>query len=678
MSTWLDKLKARAAAAHKDAVQQMANYQSKASAIVTSPPPQKPTTTTTPFSPTPHTHSAQQQSSTTTPPGKVSSSSLDSKSVAAAPAPPSSSAPAPGPGPAPAPKRNLHFPPPALRSWIVEKKGWPKQMPDLADTIWTAEHKLAWKFVGEGKNIVVHGPAGTGKSVWLRAVCKECRNLGEVTYVTATTGTAAYNLNVQAITLHAWYGAKETLSPHYLIKHMHPEQKARLCSTDVLIVDECSMLSGSFFEVMDTVLCSIRNVHNRAFGGIQLILLGDVMQLPPVCDKKRNGAGSSDGPESVDRLIENKRFTAAIDELVGFTKVLRQKDPDFVELLQSARVGDLSDTHMQILQRRVFNRVRFEKFLAEEKKKGNLTVPTFLHPNNKVVHDWNEEKMSELEGESVSFETHWCVYSAVEYRQESDGSNKRIPSRYRPEKTTSQDLRCLLVRSNIPIENSTELKVGAQVMLVRNIDTVNGLTNGSTGVIVHIGEVPEGSDLPNWRKTVLPDIVSNMDRMFPEVSAEETVWVQFRDIPVPLPIGRYQWKGATEISDLKVPEKYWSKYAVASQIPLILAWALSIHKAQGKTLPSAYIYLGPSIRTHGQAYTALSRVVSMDGLFISELKKSAFIVDKEFRRFANFVDHVQETRHKHLLEQFADSKKRTLTLEEHKDTDQTPPKKQKL
>ena len=128
-----------------------------------------------------------------------------------------------------------------------ERKGWLNEMPVIPGIEWTREHLMAWKMVGEGKNMLVHGAGGTGKSVWLVEVAKECKRIGLVTYVTATTGTAAHNLNIQAITLHAWYGSRQSLPWHQVVKHMYDEQKARLLATDALIIDECSMLSGTFF-----------------------------------------------------------------------------------------------------------------------------------------------------------------------------------------------------------------------------------------------------------------------------------------------------------------------------------------------------------------------------------------------------------------------------------------------
>nr|QBK86258.1 MAG: RecD helicase /ATP-dependent exoDNAse [Marseillevirus LCMAC102] len=397
------------------------------------------------------------------------------------------------------------------------------------------------------ENIILHGPGGTGKTTVLKKIASHAQDNNKIVCCTATTGVAAINLNVPekkiaASTLHRWAGvglAQGVVDKLYTKVYHDELARKRWLKTDVLIVDEISMLGADLIEKLDFIGRKIRNNQEVSFGGLQLVFSGDFLQLPPVKDKW---------------AFQSFAWKEIIFVPFIFTEPKRYDNQDYFQLLLRIREGKHTIEDLKKLR----NRVRsYEKLFSilDDTKTLDVIRPTILHSLRVDVDSHNEKELAKLPDKTHEFIAD-DTFSA---------SNNNVKS----------DYYIRLLDEAIP--KAIALKVGAQVMLKCNLDVKGGLVNGSRGVILKIMTEPE-----------------------------ECVYVRF-----------------INGQEIRIAKHLWTiedKDAVAtrSQLPFILAYALTIHKCQGATLDYAICNLGPSVFADGQAYVALSRVRDIKGLFISE------------------------------------------------------------
>lgn len=397
----------------------------------------------------------------------------------------------------------------------------------------TSETRKALQRLDSGDNILLTGKAGTGKSTLLRKFL-ETQPAGE-TLVLAPTGVAA--LNVKGATIHRAFGFRPGLYPddvrNFANYHPSAATKKVLQTVRTIIIDEISMVRADLFDMMNLALSQIRKV-GRPFGGVRLILVGDLLQLPPVVtDNERE--------EFLDRWSTPYFFSAHCYpslELcqINLQTIWRQSDEEFVEILNQVREGQVSDEALAVLNSRVSATPR-----ADE---GFLTLTS----RRRRVSQINHEKLRELGTEILS--------STARYEGITD-------------------------ESTFPGEPELEYAAGARVMTVIN-DPQKRFVNGSMGTIV----VAEAE-----RITVRLD-------QGPEVTLEPHTW-EFRR-PV--------------VDDGSLSSQVTG---TVTQFPLILSWAITIHKSQGKTIPKCVIDLSGGTTTDGQFYVALSRAVSLENLYFT-------------------------------------------------------------
>ncbi|KAL4244570.1 ATP-dependent DNA helicase PIF1 [Abortiporus biennis] len=484
----------------------------------------------------------------------------------------------------------------------------------LQDVKLSKEQYDVLNMVRSGRSVFFTGSAGTGKSVLLRKIIEDCKEKHIEFAVTASTGIAA--VNVGGCTLHSWAGIglgkedKEDLVRNFIGEDKwEKEKKARKSAemegflydenpyssywrggtamrrwieTQILIIDEISMIDGILFDKLDFIARALRR-NNDPFGGIQLVLCGDFLQLPPVPDKHTE----TEIPQPQVFAFEALSWNICVGRPVFLSKVFRQKDQGFVDMLNEMRFGHVSAATI----------LKF-KALERPVKYNDGIEPTDLFPTRNEVDQANYSRLASLNHPEICYKANDVAGWTERGRPIGKQAMDRLLSR-------------------LVAQKEIRLKIGAQVMLIKNL--VQGrLVNGSVGVIIGFctcaEAVREGTqvaqfeiDPPFERDNKNKNNFNNKPRV-PE---------RFLSSQVAYPKVRFA-KGDTILcipTFFEVNNANLTLAAKREQVPLILAWALSIHKSQGQTLERVRVNLKKTFEK-GQAYVALSRATSMDTLQI--------------------------------------------------------------
>ncbi|KAH8262882.1 hypothetical protein KR044_001312 [Drosophila immigrans] len=286
-----------------------------------------------------------------------------------------------------------------------------------------------------GKNVFFTGSAGTGKSFLLRKIISALPPDGTV--ATASTGVAACLIGGTTLHAFAGIGGGDATMKRCLELASRPASAQTWRKCKRLIIDEISMVDGQFFEKIEAVARHIRR-NERPFGGIQLILCGDFLQLPPVVKSNETGAQRF--------CFQSGAWETCIQCVFELKQVHRQSDPEFVKILNHLRIGHVNE---DISTRLVST--------SKQKIEGNGILATQLCSHTNDANSINESKLENLSGDKVLFRS-----------EDSDGNMS---------KTLDQQLQA---------PSQLFLKINAQVMLLKNINISNGLVNGARGVVVRI------------------------------------------------------------------------------------------------------------------------------------------------------------------------------------------------
>jgi ATP-dependent DNA helicase PIF1 len=422
----------------------------------------------------------------------------------------------------------------------------------------TSEQRAAYDLVIAGRNCVITGRAGCGKSHWVRAVSQPLSYERGNLFVTGMTGIAA--LQAGGVTLHKFLGIGIADKPiDQVVRGIRTRYKRtlqRLQQLRVLIVDEVSMMSAHLFEYCDRFLRIIRN-DNRVWGGVQLIFVGDMRQLQPVAPNK-----AADHPEA-NYFFQSTLFEDTFIHNQGgvhqFTHNFRQgDDPVFQQLLDRAGEGTLTEADHVLL------RGRLTRVIGPPP-----TDSTRLYGTNNAVSRYNTEKLQQLEGD-----VH--VYDAVITTKQNLGGSEAQIAKLKE-----------FMYKNILAEAHLELKLGAYVMILKNIDPDNKVVNGTCGKIIDFQE--DGTPL---------------------FQADESKFT--------MPLTPVEW----EVTEPDVAT------LVFSQLPVKVAYSVTVHKAQGQTLPRVTACINrANIFAAGQAYVIFSRCTSLEGLYLEEYNEQYIRAD---------------------------------------------------
>ena len=412
----------------------------------------------------------------------------------------------------------------------------------------TGEFKEIYEVMeNTSSNLFITGKAGSGKSTLLEYFRM---NSKKNFVILAPTGIAA--IKAQGSTIHSFF----LFPPSILLENEIEENKNKklrrvINKADTILIDECSMIRADILDGINKSLKINRKI-SKPFGGLQIILIGDLFQLPPVV--------TGDEITTMERLYPkgNYFFNSNCYEKSDFTtyelnKVFRQKDEDFIHILNQIRIAKIKPEDLEIINKRVVN----SDFELPEK-----TI--VLSPTNRRVDLINNTNLNKIDSKAFTY-------------------TAKIEGKFKEE----------------PVDEQLELKIGAQVMIVKNDTSYpKRYVNGSICIISELSD--------NSIKVLLDD----------------------EEIDI--------WKNVWERITYSVLEGKIHKDVVGSfiQYPIKLAWAVTIHKSQGQTFNNVYLDLDTGAFSHGQTYVALSRSTTLEGLYFKrKIYTSDIIFDDKIYNF---------------------------------------------
>ena len=401
--------------------------------------------------------------------------------------------------------------------------------------------KRVRRLLERGDNIMLHGAAGTGKSTILRAIAKHHGNC----VVLSPTGIAA--LNVGGQTLHSFFGFSFGMLNPAEVKGA-PRKLDILRKKPLIIIDEISMVRSDVFNAIDVALR--KTVYNNlAFAGMQMLLLGDTGQLPPVVttsDQRYFQEGS-------EMFFNSRAYKAGRFKHVELEEIHRQSSGKFIGFLCRVRNDTVKPKHLDWFNSKI------EILSTKTYFKHDDPESTVLCMTNARADDYNMTRFEQLPGDEVVYDAHiYGKFQEAEY----------------------------------PTYAEMHLKVGTKVVMLKNARD-KSYVNGSVGLVTKLG-----------RSQIWVVIDGN------EYKIEAETWV------------KYAYEDSRDGIEKKVIGSF-------KQIPVRLAWAVTVHKSQGMTLSRFHLDLERRPFTHGQMYVALSRARSIKGVTSTRpIQRADIIVDK--------------------------------------------------
>lgn len=405
------------------------------------------------------------------------------------------------------------------------------------------------------QHVFLGGKAGTGKSTFLTYFRE---NTSKNHVVLAPTGVSAINVSGQ--TIHSFFKFKPWFTPNELPK-MRASQLKIYRAIETIIIDEISMVRADIFDQIELFMRQYGRLRGEPFGGCQICIIGDMYQLPPIVNNQ--DAEVYYNFYETPYFFSSNAFKSEAHQFVNinFSKIFRQSEADFIDILNKIRDGSITYDDLEW----------FNTECAKQKEPIEVQ-PIMLTATNYLARHTNQLRLKAINSELYN-------YQAV-----AKGSFAKD-------------------QSKLPAEFNLELKVGAQVMFLRN-DPDKRWVNGTIGVVSRLAA------------KVIFVLIDNI-----EVKLEPEKWESIK----------YQYNETEE----KLSEEIIGSF---KQYPLQLAWAVTIHKSQGKTFDYVEIDLGRGSFAFGQTYVALSRCRSKNGIYLrTAIKLSDIQVDNRIIEFANNI-----------------------------------------
>lgn len=404
------------------------------------------------------------------------------------------------------------------------------------------------------KPVFLTGKAGTGKTTFLRNIIEHTHKNA---IIVAPTGIAAINAN--GVTIHSQFGVPFGLfipdssfkidnyqvkvnTPYTMVKHLNMrEQKRKLLQElELLIIDEVSMLRADLLDTIDFVLKNVRRQTHKPFGGVQVLFIGDLMQLPPIV-KDEEWHILKNYYNSIyffDALVLKNEKPVYIE----LDKIYRQSDSTFIDLLNNLRNNTVTQENINLLNS------YYQPNFDEKTALNTITLTT----HNNIADSKNKTALETLTGKSFFY------YATI------NGE---------------------FAESAYPLPSILELKVGAQIMFVKNdITGKQQYFNGKIGVVSSL--------------------------------KDKEIEIDFKDGSKPFVLENYQWKNIKYELNAVTNEIEENEIGEFIHYPIKLAWAITVHKSQGLTFEKAILDINRAFAP-GQVYVALSRLKSLDGLVLT-------------------------------------------------------------
>jgi ATP-dependent exoDNAse (exonuclease V) alpha subunit len=423
-------------------------------------------------------------------------------------------------------------------------------------------------------NVFVTGRAGTGKSTLLTHLIE---NTEKKVAVCAPTGVAA--LNVGGATIHSLFGFPlGILGTQEIRRHLSRRTREVLGAIDMLVIDEVSMVNADLMDAIDTALGIAKGRTKLPFGGTQVVMFGDPYQLAPVPGDNEARAYMAEHYQS------NWFFDAHVwrkDSLERYelTEIFRQKDENFKHILNAIRVGQATQEMLDEIN------------TAGNRWPGHDDVIRLATINNQV-NSVNQSRLARIDVQSKTFH---AIYGEGDQRA---------------------------FGNTLPAEAVIELMVGAQVMFIKNDDGNKRAKDGTVlkrwvnGTIGRVVELPSsGGVVVEVEGERLEVGLSTWEKVRYEIEDEfDEATGKVKEVLVAVPVAEFR------------------------QIPLRLAWAVTVHKSQGQTYDEVQIDMGSGAFSPGQTYVALSRVRSLEGLYLTRaIRMNDIMVDPNVLRFMSGV-----------------------------------------
>jgi len=500
-------------------------------------------------------------------------------------------------------------------------------LPD--ETTLSDDQSVAISNILDGKNCYVYGPGGTGKTVLLKTAVQRLREEQKKNVaVCATTGIASESID--GVTIHSLAGCGVVEKIHFLGKGLTPARKEVIQEYDVLFIDEISMLSGEMFDRLSEHFGIIREDTTKPFGGLQVVVFGDFLQLQPI---PKLGVNNSRLKAVCPAMMLDRGlcFQSFTWDVLNFTfcdlkQVFRQEDEHFASLLSRVRRGE----------RRAGEEI--VEYVESQRNIGSDDIRQFemkLFSKNKDVNAFNALKLNELKTEAQ-------IYKAIDSEEPCvDTSDNRYNDYCKSLKGNWKYLK------EIRAEEIVELKVGCEVMMLLNT-SVPGTTasdgeprrlaNGSRGKIIKF-DIPDEEAMKSHVEKLEKEPDANKRDI--DLLNRQLDWVK-RAAQKKQKIPFVLFKGFEEAIPILPMEFSFDTSGLGKnvrlQIPIKLAFAITVHKSQGMSLDSCSVDAS-NVFAPAQVYVALSRCRSAAGLQIENLKPTKIKAPQDA---LDFYDHLRD------------------------------------